>query len=151
MPCCLGNLPAFGKSQVSPKKFQAEVDQALQQADRPAPFRTGNANSLFGNAGSGAKNPSMRADDKNAGKKKKSKRPAEDVPKDTPPEFICQLTQRLMSEPVKTIYGNVYDRTAIVNWLNTQGKICPLTGKTSGGYMTLNSLRDILLGHGTLV
>jgi hypothetical protein len=126
--CSAGNLPAFGKNQTSPKKFQAEVDQALQQADRPAPFRTGNASSLFG-AGGSVKNPSMRADDKTAGKKKK-KRPADDVPKDTPPEFICQLTQRLMSEPVKTIYGNVYDRTAIVNWLNTQGKICPLTGKS---------------------
>jgi hypothetical protein len=128
---CVGNLPAFGKNQVSPKKFQSEVDQALR--DKPAPFRTGNPNSLFGGAGgvpSAGRAPSLKADDKTAGKKNK-KRPQEDLPKDTPAEFVCQLTHRLMSEPVKTVYGNVYDKTAIVNWLNTQGKICPLTGDTT--------------------
>jgi hypothetical protein len=128
---CVGNLPAFGKNQVSPKKFQSEVDQALR--DKPAPFRTGNPNSLFGGAGgvpSAGRAPSLKADDKTAGKKNK-KRPQEDLPKDTPAEFVCQLTHRLMSEPVKTVYGNVYDKTAIVNWLNTQGKICPLTGGTT--------------------
>jgi len=122
----LGNLPAFGKKQASPTKFQREVDQAL--SDKPAPFRTGNPNALFG-AAPGARPPSMRADGKSGGtKNKKHNNPADEVPKDTPPEFICQLTQRVMSDPMKTIYGNVYDRTAIVNWLNTQGKICPLTG-----------------------
>jgi hypothetical protein len=45
-----------------------------------------------------------------------------------PPEYLCQLTRKPMSDPVKTIYNNVYDRAAISKWLSTQGKICPLTG-----------------------
>lgn len=118
----LGNLPAFGKNQASPKKFQSEMDAALNQSNPP--FHT---SSLFGMPNGSMKAPSKKADDKNGAKKKK-KRPQDDVPKDIPPEFLCQLTQRPMSDPVKTIYGNHYDRTAIVNWLNTQGKICPLTG-----------------------
>ena len=96
--------------------------------DGPTPFHAGSSSSssgLFGNPS--PTKPSARADDKNA-VKKKQRGSTENLPKDTPPEFLCQLTQRLMTEPVKTIYGNVYDRTAIVNWLNTQGKICPLTG-----------------------
>lgn len=116
----LGNLPAFGKNHASPKKFQTELDHALL---------TNNAASgggLFGHPVGTRSTPSKRADDKSGGKKKKRN---DDVPKDTPVEFLCELTQRLMTEPVKTIYGNVYDRTAIMNWLSTQGKICPLTGE----------------------
>lgn len=121
----LGNLPAFGKNTASPKKFQTDIDHALLSSHSNA----GHSGGIFGNpAGPGMKSPSKRADDKTGGKKKK-KKSHDDVPKDTPVEFLCQLTQRLMSEPVKTIYGNVYDRTAIMNWLSTQGKICPLTGK----------------------
>lgn len=122
----LGNLPAFGKQQASPKKFQADLDAALNQSGN-APLHT---SGLFGapNSNINVKTPSKKADDKNAAKKKK-KRPLDDVPKDTPPHFLCQLTQRPMSDPVKTIYGNRYDRTAILNWLSTQGKICPLTGE----------------------
>lgn len=117
----LGNLPAFGKNVTSPKKFQTDVDHALLSSN---PHSGG----IFGNpVGPGMKSPSKRADDKSGGKKKKRKQ-HDDVPKDTPAEFLCQLTQRPMSEPVKTIYGNTYDRTAIMNWLSTQGKICPLTG-----------------------
>ena len=122
----LGNLPAFGKNNASPKKFQTDIDHALL-SNNAASHNGG----IFGNpAGPGMKSPSKRADDKSGGKKKK-KKAHDDVPKDTPVEFLCQLTQRPMSEPMKTIYGNVYDRTAIMNWLSTQGKICPLTGESS--------------------
>lgn len=121
----LGNLPAFGKNNASPKKFQTDIDHAFLSNNNAGHHNGG----IFGNpAGPGMKSPSKRADDKTGGKKKK-KKAHDDVPKDTPIEFLCQLTQRPMSEPVKTIYGNVYDRTAIMNWLSTQGKICPLTGK----------------------
>lgn len=71
------------------------------------------------------------ADPKDATQKRKAKaqRAAEDaVPPDMPKHFLCQLTHKPMSEPVKTIYGNVYDRTAIVSWFAQQGRICPLTG-----------------------
>ena len=45
-----------------------------------------------------------------------------------PSEYICELSQKQMSDPVKSIYGNVFDKPVIENWLKTQGHICPLTG-----------------------
>lgn len=68
---------------------------------------------------------SRRADDKKG--KKKKKKPEESYA-NMPEEYLCQLTRKPMSEPVKTIYGNVYDKAAILKWLSMQGKICPLTG-----------------------
>ena len=49
-------------------------------------------------------------------------------PKDTPVEFICELCQKLMSDPVRSVYGNVFDRPVIEAWIQKQGHICPLTG-----------------------
>jgi hypothetical protein len=34
----------------------------------------------------------------------------------------------MMSEPVKTVYGNIMERSVIVEWMAKQGHICPLTG-----------------------
>lgn len=50
------------------------------------------------------------------------------VSADMPKHFICALTHKPMSEPVKSIYGNVFDKTAIISWFAQQGRICPLTG-----------------------
>ena len=50
------------------------------------------------------------------------------VPADTPKEFICELCQRMMSEPVKTVYGNMMEKAVIEEWMAKQGHICPLTG-----------------------
>lgn len=50
-------------------------------------------------------------------------------PKDLPVSFICQLSQKMMSDPVKSAYGNIYDRAVIMQWMNKQGHICPLTGE----------------------
>lgn len=50
------------------------------------------------------------------------------LPKDLPKEFICELCQRQMIDPVKSIYGNVFERGVIEEWLKNQGKICPITG-----------------------
>mmetsp|Transcript_37694 Transcript_37694/g.27782 ORF Transcript_37694/g.27782 Transcript_37694/m.27782 type:complete len:652 (+) Transcript_37694:152-2107(+) len=73
------------------------------------------------------------ADPKDVTNKKKTKSAtlggADDpVPADMPRDYLCQLTQKPMSDPMKTIYGNVYDKTAIMNWFTQQGRICPLTG-----------------------
>lgn len=51
-----------------------------------------------------------------------------DLPADIPQEFVCELCQKQMTDPVKSIYGNVFERGVIDNWLKTQGRICPLTG-----------------------
>ncbi|KAG5188776.1 ankyrin repeat-containing domain protein [Tribonema minus] len=48
---------------------------------------------------------------------------------DAPPNFKCNLSRRLMRDPVRTPYGNVYDRAMIAMWLQQQGSIDPLTGQ----------------------
>jgi hypothetical protein len=118
----LGNLPSLGGKQPgrSPQgramRPDINVDKALQY-------------------GEGAQ-LSMVADGKDssvtsAGKKKKNKNGKEKYkpPADMPKEYLCQLSQRPMSEPVRSVYGHVFEKRAITDWLNTQGKICPLTGK----------------------
>jgi hypothetical protein len=72
------------------------------------------------------KSPSKRADSKH---KSSSQTPLkETVPADMPKQYICELTQKPMSEPMRTVYGNVYEKTAISQWFKQQGHICPLTG-----------------------
>lgn len=66
-----------------------------------------------------------KADEK---KKKRAAKARDDVPADMPAEFVCQLSHRPMSDPVKTIYGHVFDRTTLTTWFKQQGHICPLTG-----------------------
>lgn len=61
-------------------------------------------------------------------KKKKKKKMRDGVPPDMPSQYLCQLSQRPMSEPVKSCYGHVFDSRVIMDWLKTRGKICPLTG-----------------------
>ena len=50
------------------------------------------------------------------------------LPTDVPPEFICELSHKLMSDPVKSLYGHTYESVVIRRWLQDQGRICPLTG-----------------------
>lgn len=38
---------------------------------------------------------------------------------DFPIELICPITQTLMHDPVLTVQGNVYERAAITEWLQT--------------------------------
>jgi hypothetical protein len=62
--------------------------------------------------------------------KKSKKRPVDaSVPPDMPREFLCQLTQKQLSDPVRTPYGNVYERKVILDWFKNQGHLCPMTGK----------------------
>lgn len=116
----LGDLPNLTPNKSSPsKQLQHDVDAALNLDSKYS-------GGLLSTPG----NPSRKADDKK-GKKKKKKGDSDEIPPDMPKEFLCQLTNRPMSEPMKTIYGNVYDKTAIMNWFSKQGRICPLTGEQS--------------------
>ena len=38
---------------------------------------------------------------------------------DFPIELICPITQTLIYDPVLTVQGNVYERAAITEWLQT--------------------------------
>ena len=51
-----------------------------------------------------------------------------ELPPDFPIEFLCELSHRPMSDPVETIYGNCFEKSVILAWMEQQGKICPLTG-----------------------
>jgi hypothetical protein len=125
----LGNLPSITPSKSSPQKQfhnSSDVDAALSMDKRQhssilgiSPTEKPNNNNL---------KVSLKADDKYK-KPKKSGKASEEVPPDMPKEFICQLTHKPMSEPVKTVYGNIYDKAAIYQWFSQQGRICPLTGK----------------------
>jgi len=62
------------------------------------------------------------------GKTKKNRRRRAEAPKDIPPEYLCALCNKLMSDPLRSAYGNYFDRTVIMKWIKDQGKICPVTG-----------------------
>ena len=47
---------------------------------------------------------------------------------DVPPQFMCMLSQQPMQDPVKSVYGHVYEHGTIQMWFSQQGQICPLTG-----------------------
>jgi hypothetical protein len=38
---------------------------------------------------------------------------------DAPPDFLCPIAQTLMVDPVRTVDGNVYDRSALLEWFAT--------------------------------
>jgi hypothetical protein len=60
-----------------------------------------------------------------------------------PEEFICPITQELMTDPVVTRYGQSYERGSIVEWIS-KGKDCPLTRQplTLSGIITNHALRS---------
>ncbi|CAB9496318.1 Putative E3 ubiquitin-protein ligase LIN [Seminavis robusta] len=45
----------------------------------------------------------------------------------TPSEYICCLTLDLLSDPVSTPRGFVFERKAIIEWLKRGERSCPLT------------------------
>jgi hypothetical protein len=57
-------------------------------------------------------------------------------PDDFPTSYLCELSHRPMSEPVKSIYGNIFDRPTIVSWIRKQGHICPLSGTCVHAFCT---------------
>jgi hypothetical protein len=36
-----------------------------------------------------------------------------------PPEFLCPISQTLMVDPVRTVDGHIYDRSALLEWFAT--------------------------------
>jgi hypothetical protein len=116
----LGDLPSLSANKsVSPgKQIHADLDAALN-------IETRSKSGLFASPGGPSLTELSRKADEKAKKTKKKKA---EVPKDVPKEFLCQLTQKVMSEPVKSRYNNIYDKSAILSWIASQGHICPLTG-----------------------
>ena len=50
------------------------------------------------------------------------------ISQQTPAEYVCPLTKKLMSDPVVSRYGNYFERKAILKWLNDGHNYCPVTG-----------------------
>lgn len=122
----LGDLPSLTGGKASPGKISDQsLKFALDEPERLSPSHGSSSSPLAGG-------PSRRADDK-LKKKKKGNKFRDEVPKDIPPHFLCQLSQKPMSEPVKSTYGHAFEKAVIMNWLTTQGKICPLTGTEAKG------------------
>lgn len=104
----LGDLPSLEKA--SPDKINNHMHNVLSNPDRNYAI-------------------SSKADDKiNKNKKKNRDNNINQIPKDIPNEYLCQLSMKPMTEPVQTIYGNIFENSTICNWFIKQGRICPLTG-----------------------
>jgi hypothetical protein len=127
----LGKLPALTPSKSSPIKTsqnafnQSEMDAALLNDHSSTTTHRKLLSSLSADADDKLKNAKKKvavgaSPDLTSG----SDIPTSQIPK----QYLCQLTQKLMSEPMKTLYGNIYDKTAIYQWFSQQGRICPLTG-----------------------
>jgi len=46
-----------------------------------------------------------------------------------PSEFLCEINSHLMISPMRTPYGNVYEKETIELWLENNGSVDPLNGK----------------------
>ena len=64
-----------------------------------------------------------------------------------PYDFICPITAEIMTDPVSTLDGFTYERTAITEWLLTKDT-SPLTGATleSKTLVPNLSLRNMIRG-----
>jgi len=50
-------------------------------------------------------------------------------PRDVPREFLCNITKKPLGDPVATPYGHVYERSVILQWIDRNGSIDPMTGQ----------------------
>ena len=96
----------------------AEANDAAPPPAPPAPAAAASSSSDAGGGGSAAAEP-------------QHPRPAKKRKRATPPEFMCPITQELMTDPVTTADGQSYERAAIEKWLKRK-KTSPLTGLVLG-------------------
>ena len=47
-----------------------------------------------------------------------------------PGEFLCAINQHVMSKPVRSPQGFVFEAETIGAWLKEHGQICPMSGET---------------------
>jgi hypothetical protein len=146
----LGDLPAFNKNTAG-SSSSSNYDRALEYGDSTSDYPTGQSMAPSTPSKGKAFMLDSRADGKeksslydglgSAGKlKMKKKRAVYTPPPDFPKSYLCQLSQRPMSEPVKSIYGNIFDRPVILGWLSKQGHVCPLSGGCLSVKSSISSL-----------
>ena len=62
-------------------------------------------------------------------KQKKSRKTKKSKNGHVPEEFQCEISRKLMRDPVKSPYGNSFDRKIIESWIQDFGHRCPITGQ----------------------
>lgn len=107
-----------------------DIEKKQKQSQKPEMLHTGGILGDLPALTSPTKSPNKYDEYLSAsGKKKVTALPKQqDIPADTPKEFICDLCHRIMSDPVRTTYGNTMEKTVIEEWITKNGHICPLTG-----------------------
>ena len=60
---------------------------------------------------------------------------------EAPSEFVCPLTLDVMDDPIMTKYGQSYERSALLEWLQSGHGVCPLSRRPL-------HLQDIVTNHG---
>lgn len=62
----------------------------------------------------------------------------------TPEKFKCPLTHEVMEDPVVSKYGDSFERSAIKNWMDEMGYVCPVTKKelAPGDLVTNSKLQN---------
>ena len=138
----LGDLPSLAVDKMHlgsvGSSSSSDYARALEYGDSGSEYPVYGTGSPLKNKGRQYADPRADGKDKNvtsmsssgtgAGKKIKKIREVYTPPANFPPSYLCQLSQRPMSDPVKSTYGNVYDRPVILGWMSRQGHICPLSG-----------------------
>merc|ERR1711964_448331 len=62
---------------------------------------------------------------KEKGRKIKIRR---NVMSDCPEEFKCAIDGKILTHPLKSPYGHVFERKTLEAWASTCGSVCPVTG-----------------------
>ncbi|KAG1700804.1 hypothetical protein DVH05_011691 [Phytophthora capsici] len=62
---------------------------------------------------------------RDSSKRKKKKSASRDIP----PEFKCAVSLKLLKNPMRSPYGQVFERQVIEAWFRDFGNRCPLTGE----------------------
>jgi len=119
----LGDLPALGSGGKSSKNLHEAVESALD-------------GDSFGLAGVNRelllkKNRMKKRRVKSRNKQEQAAArggTALEIPADYPEEFLCELTMKPLSDAVESVYGNYFEKSAILSWMKEQGHVCPITG-----------------------
>ena len=54
---------------------------------------------------------------------------SEETKSEIPEEFFCEMTKKIMRDPMVSRYGNHFEREAILKWMNDGNHYCPVSGQ----------------------
>lgn len=127
----LGGPEAGLRGFINDSVHKSSATPPLQTSDRSPEYlhqgeMLGNLPALGGSLRGGGQSVKLEPE-KRAVTGSKTQENAE--PADTPPDFLCNISRRLLAEPYRSPYGHVFEAKLIRAWLAKNGSICPLTGQ----------------------